>query len=44
MNQVLDAVKDDGSLMARVFPPDQGVLLAFASKLANELVRNSTSK
>lgn len=39
MNHVIDALKVHGALAIRVFPPDSGVLLAFADRLSNEVVR-----
>lgn len=38
MADVLSSLTTDGSLVARVFPPEQQVLLAFASRIANEVV------
>ncbi|EPQ25739.1 uncharacterized protein PFL1_06733 [Pseudozyma flocculosa PF-1] len=38
INDVLASVERDGSLVARVFPAEQDVLLAFASRVANEIV------
>ncbi|KAJ9474702.1 Recyclin-1 [Pseudozyma hubeiensis] len=38
MAEVLANLQTDGSLVARVFPPEQQVLLAFASRVANEVV------
>ncbi|KAJ1024740.1 hypothetical protein NDA16_002780 [Ustilago loliicola] len=38
MADVLSGLQTDGSLVARVFPPEQQVLLAFASRIANEVV------
>ncbi|SPO28865.1 related to RCY1 - F-box protein involved in recycling plasma membrane proteins [Ustilago trichophora] len=38
MADVLASLQTDGSLVARVFPPEQQVLLAFASRIANEVV------
>lgn len=38
MAEVLANLETDGSLVARVFPAEQQVLLAFASRLTNEVV------
>ncbi|KAF6766932.1 Exocyst complex component Sec10-like protein [Kalmanozyma brasiliensis GHG001] len=38
MSDVLANLLTDGSLVARIFPPEQQVLLAFASRVANEIV------
>ncbi len=38
MVDVLSGLETDGSLVARVFPPEQQMLLAFASRIANEVV------
>lgn len=38
MSEVLDQVKEEGSLIARVFPADQDVLLAYADRVAVEVV------
>ncbi|SPO28014.1 related to RCY1 - F-box protein involved in recycling plasma membrane proteins [Ustilago trichophora] len=38
MAHVLASLETDGSLVARVFPPEQQVLLAFATRIANEVV------
>lgn len=38
MADVLSGLQTDGSLVARVFPPEQQLLLAFASRIANEIV------
>lgn len=38
MSDVLGTIKEEGSLIARVFPPQQDVLLAFAERVANEVV------
>lgn len=38
MADVISGLQTDGSLVARIFPPEQQVLLAFASRIANEIV------
>lgn len=38
MADVVASLQTDGSLVARIFPPEQQVLLAFASRVANEVV------
>ena len=38
MAETLASLETNGSLVARVFPPEQQVLLAFASRVANEVV------
>ncbi|TKY89075.1 hypothetical protein EX895_001606 [Sporisorium graminicola] len=38
MVDTLASLETNGSLVARVFPPEQQVLLAFASRVANEVV------
>lgn len=38
MSDVVATLSTDGSLVARIFPPEQQVLLAFASRVANEIV------
>ncbi len=38
MKEVLDTVRTDGCLIARVFPPEQDVVLAFADRVAAEVV------
>ncbi|KAN0061873.1 F-box protein: endocytic membrane traffic, recycling ReCYcling 1 [Thecaphora frezii] len=38
MKELLAVVKEDGSLVARVFPEEQDVLLAYASRIANEVL------
>lgn len=38
MADVLAKLQSEGSLVARVFPPEQQVLLAFASRMTNEVV------
>lgn len=39
MTHVLAALEEHGSRAVRVFPPPAGVLLAFAERLANDVVR-----
>ena len=36
---ILDILKEQGRRAVRVFPPDAGVLISFAERLANEVVR-----
>ena len=38
MAEVLLSLQTDGSLVARIFPPEQQILLAFASRIANDVV------
>lgn len=38
MKHVTDALQTHGALAVRVFPSDSGVLLAFADRLASEVV------
>ncbi|KDN53498.1 hypothetical protein K437DRAFT_241668 [Tilletiaria anomala UBC 951] len=38
MSDVLETVRTDGSLIARVFPPEQDVVLAFADRVAGEVI------
>lgn len=38
MDWVLDALREDGARAVRVFPAESGVLLAFAERLASEVV------
>ena len=38
MCHVLAAVEEDGVRAFRVFPPESGVLLAFAERVANDVV------
>lgn len=38
MSRVLAAIEDDGARAFRVFPRDSGVLLAFAERIANDVV------
>lgn len=44
MSEVLDQVKEEGSLIARVFPADQDVLLAYADRVAVEVVSGLNAK
>jgi recyclin-1 len=39
MAHIFSAIREHGSRAVRVFPPDAGVLLGFADRLANEVVR-----
>lgn len=39
ITHVLAALEEHGSRAVRVFPPAAGVLLQFAERLANEVVR-----
>lgn len=39
MNHVVDALTKHGAQAMRVFPPDSRVLLLFADRLANDVVR-----
>ena len=43
MKEVLATVKSDGCLIARVFPPEQDVVLAFADRVAGEVVSEKSS-
>lgn len=38
MTELLQTLQTEGSLVARVFPPEQQVLLTFASRIANEVL------
>jgi recyclin-1 len=38
MGSVIAAIKEDGARAVRVFPPESGVLLVFAERLANDVV------
>ncbi|KAI6165182.1 exocyst complex component Sec10-like protein [Pisolithus thermaeus] len=38
MSRVLAALQEDGAMAMRVFPPEAGVLLAYAERLAGEVV------
>jgi recyclin-1 len=38
MDHVLDALREHGARAVRVFPPDAGVLAAFAERIATEVV------
>lgn len=44
ISDISDGVRADGSIIARVFPPEQDVLLAFAGRIANEVVRRDERK
>jgi recyclin-1 len=39
MGRILGALREHGARAVRVFPPEAGVLLSFADRLATELVR-----
>ncbi|UZJ52112.1 hypothetical protein CBS101457_001432 [Exobasidium rhododendri] len=38
MAEILEAMKSDGNIIARVFPPEQDVLLAYADRVASEII------
>ena len=44
MTQVLDALKVHGGRAVRVIPPEANVLLSFADRIANEVVRDIRTK
>lgn len=41
MSFVINAILEHGSRAVRVFPPESGVLIAFAERIAGEVVRVS---
>jgi len=43
MAQILDAIHEHGSRAVRIFPPHAQVLVSFADRLANEVVRQILS-
>lgn len=38
ISHLLTAIEDDGARATRVFPPEAGVLLAFAERIASDVV------
>ncbi|PWN50612.1 hypothetical protein IE53DRAFT_343779 [Violaceomyces palustris] len=38
MSEVVKSVREEGSLIARIFPPEQDVLLAFADRVASDVI------
>lgn len=44
MSRVLAAIEDDGARAFRVFPRESGVLLAFAERIANDVVSMQLSR
>lgn len=43
MSRVLAAIEDDGAKAFRVFPRESGVLLAFAERIASDVVSKQSS-
>lgn len=43
MSVILKSIREDGARAVRVFPPSAGVLVQFASRVANEVVRMAYS-
>lgn len=41
MAQILDAIHEHGSRAVRIFPPPAQVLVSFADRLANDVVRHT---
>lgn len=44
MSRVIAAIEDDGARASRVFPRESGVLLAFAERVANDVVSRQSSR
>lgn len=44
MSRVLAAIEDDGARAFRVFPRESGVLLAFAERVASDVVSRQLSR
>lgn len=38
INDIIEIVKEDGEIIARVFPPEQDVLLAYADRVAQDVI------
>lgn len=44
MAEVIDAMRSDGEIIARVFPPEQDILLAYADRVANGIIGDYISQ